>query len=53
VTPESFDQMITDLESGRMNADVPPHGTLATVRQATAPNWSNRGVEAQAKVDER
>ena len=53
VTPESFDQMITDLEAGRLTGEVPPHGTLAIVRQTTTPNWSNRGAEAQAKVDER
>jgi NADH-quinone oxidoreductase subunit E len=53
VTPESFDQMIADLEAGRLSSEVPPHGTLATVRQETTEAWSNRGVEAQAKVDER
>ena len=53
VTPESFDQMIGDLEAGRLVGEVPSHGTLATVRQDTTAAWSNRGVEAQAKVDER
>lgn len=53
VTPESFDKMIADLESGRLSGEVPPHGTLAKVRQTTTEAWSNRGVEAQAKVDER
>ena len=53
VTPESFDQMIADLQAGRLSSEVPPHGTLATVRQETTDAWSNRGVEAQAKVDER
>jgi NADH-quinone oxidoreductase subunit E len=53
VTPESFDQMVSDLEAGRLAGEVPSHGTLATVRQETTSAWSNRGSEAQAKVDER
>jgi NADH-quinone oxidoreductase subunit E len=53
VTPESFDQMVSDLEAGRLGGEVPSHGTLATVRQETKAAWSNRGSEAQAKVDER
>jgi NADH-quinone oxidoreductase subunit E len=53
VTPESFDAMITELESGKLNGEVPPHGTLATVRQETTAAWSNRGSEAQAQVDAR
>lgn len=32
VTPEAFDQLCEDLRAGRAG-DVPPHGTLATVRQ--------------------
>jgi NADH-quinone oxidoreductase subunit E len=53
VTPESFDQMVSDLEAGRLAGEVPSHGTLATVRQETTAAWSNRGSEAQARVDER
>lgn len=53
VTAESFDELITELESGTLVAEVPPHGTLATVRQETTQAWSNRGTEAQAKVDAR
>ena len=53
VTPESFDALITELESGKLNGEVPPHGTLATVRQETTAAWSNRGNEAQAQVDAR
>jgi len=52
VTPESFDTLVGELAAGR-RADVPPHGTLATVRQRTTDKWSNAGVEAQRKVDQR
>ena len=53
VTPESFDALIDELRAGKLSGEVPPHGTLATVRQQTTETWSNRGVEAQAKADER
>ena len=53
VTPESFDALIADLRAGELAGEVPPHGTLAVVRQETTERWSNRGVEAQAKVDAR
>jgi len=53
VTPEAFDAMITDLQNGKLTGEVPPHGTLATVRQETTTAWSNRGSEAQAEVDAR
>jgi NADH-quinone oxidoreductase subunit E len=33
LTPDSFDQMIDDLAAGRLDDEVPPHGTLARVRQ--------------------
>ncbi len=33
MTTESFDQLIDDLRAGRREADIPPHGTLARVRQ--------------------
>lgn len=32
VTPEGFDSLVDDLRSGR-RTDIPPHGTLATIRQ--------------------
>ena len=39
---------------GRLADEVPPHGTLATVRQQIpADRWANTGPEAQAEVDER
>lgn len=33
ITLEEFDQLIEDLRAGRLADEVPPHGTLARVRQ--------------------
>ena len=54
VTPAEFDRLVDDLAAGRLDAEVPPHGTLARVRQHVAPErWANTGAEAQATVDRR
>jgi NADH-quinone oxidoreductase subunit E len=53
VTDDDFDQLVDDLAAGRLDADVPAHGTLARVRQRTTDRWANTGAEAQAKVDAR
>jgi NADH-quinone oxidoreductase subunit E len=53
VTPEQFDQLVDDLRAGRLDGEIPPHGTLARVRQRTPENWANTGIEAQAAVDAR
>ncbi len=53
VTAENLDQLIDDLRAGRLNDEIPPHGTLARVRQRTTDAWANTGVEAQARVDAR
>ena len=53
VTPQNLDQLIDDLRAGRLNDEIPPHGTLARVRQRTTDAWANTGVEAQARVDAR
>ena len=34
ITHDEFDRMIDDLRHGRLDDEVPPHGTLARVRQA-------------------
>ena len=34
VTNEKFDQLLVDLESGKLDEDVPPHGTLNRVRRS-------------------
>lgn len=33
VTTEEFDQLIDDLRAGRLDGDIPPHGTLGRNRQ--------------------
>jgi NADH-quinone oxidoreductase subunit E len=54
VTAEAFDQLVQDLRAGRLDGEIPPHGTLARVRQTLDPErWANTGVEAQAQVDAR
>jgi len=45
VTPESFDQLIDDLRSGKLNDEIPPHGTLSKVRQHIP---ADKGVGAVA-----
>lgn len=32
--PESFDSLIEDLRAGRLDSEVPPHGTLSRVRRS-------------------
>jgi len=34
VTPESFDRLVDDLRSGRLDDDIPRHGTLVRVRRS-------------------
>lgn len=33
VTPQSLDQLLDDLAAGRLEQEIPPHGTVARVRQ--------------------
>jgi NADH-quinone oxidoreductase subunit E len=54
VTNADLDRLLDDLRAGRLDAEVPPHGTLARVRQkVTAARWAGIGIAAQAKVDAR
>ena len=53
VTHAEFDQLIDDLRAGGLADEIPPHGTLARVRQRTPQNWADTGRIAQAKVDAR
>lgn len=53
VTKAQFDELVDDLRAGRLSDEVPPHGTLARIRQRTPDNWANTGAEAQQKVDAR
>ncbi|HEY0520539.1 MAG TPA: NAD(P)H-dependent oxidoreductase subunit E, partial [Ilumatobacteraceae bacterium] len=41
VTPADLDKLISDLQNGRLDSEVPPHGTVARVRQHIT---SDRGV---------
>src|SRR6478752_1204829 len=43
VTNESFDELIDDLAAGRLDGEIPPHGTVARVRQHIP---ADRGVGA-------
>ena len=36
VDPQGFDQLLEDLRAGKLDDEVPPHGTLSRVRRATA-----------------
>jgi len=62
VTNDDIDQLIDDVQSGRLASEIPPHGTVATVRQripadkgvgavppdavTTAPPWMPAPAEA-------
>jgi NADH-quinone oxidoreductase subunit E len=62
VTPADLDALLDDLASGRLDSEIPPHGTLARVRQhipsdrfvgpqdpdtvTTPPVWMSRPEEA-------
>ena len=63
VTPADLDRLIDDLSRGRLDGEVPPHGTVARVRQhipseravgavppddvTVAPEWMPEPAEAQ------
>jgi NADH-quinone oxidoreductase subunit E len=54
VTNADLDRLLDDLRAGRLDAEIPPHGTLARIRQKVAPDqWAGLGIAAQAKVDAR
>ena len=48
VTPADFDTLIDDLRSGKLDNEIPPHGTVATVRQRIP---ADKGVGAVAPED--
>jgi NADH-quinone oxidoreductase subunit E len=54
VTNADLDRLLDDLRAGRLDAEIPPHGVLARVRQKVAPDrWAGTGIAAQAKADAR
>jgi NADH-quinone oxidoreductase subunit E len=48
VTNDDFDALVDDLANGRLDAEVPPHGTLHKTRQRIT---ADRGVGAVAPED--
>ena len=34
ITNDEFDQLVDDLRDGRLDGEIPPHGTLARIRQS-------------------
>ena len=53
VTHAEFDRLIAALRDGELDAEIPPHGTLARIRQLPSPHWADTGRTAQAAVDAR
>jgi NADH-quinone oxidoreductase subunit E len=53
VTTAELDALVDDLRAGRVGDAIPPHGTLARVRQRTPDNWAGTGRRAQEAVDAR
>ena len=56
VTDDDFDRLVDDLRAGRLDDEVPPHGTLARVRQTgrrptAGPDAGSRA--SRRKVDAR
>ena len=49
VTPESFDRLVDDLRAGRLDNEVPAHGTVARVRQHI-PADKTAGIHAPDEV---
>ncbi|MFQ5556210.1 MAG: NADH-quinone oxidoreductase subunit NuoE [Acidimicrobiales bacterium] len=50
VTTEDFDRLIADIRAGRVADEIPPHGTLARVRQSIP---AGRGAGVLAPEDAR
>ncbi len=48
VTNGDFDALVLDLRAGRLESEIPPHGTLATVRQRIP---ADRGVGPRRPED--
>lgn len=42
MTPEAFDALVAEIRAGARD-DIPPHGTLARVRQEPTEKWANSG----------
>ena len=58
VTDEAFDRLVDDLAAGRLDDEVPPHGTLCRVRRsvglvAGAPEGVVEPVQEHTPVEEQ
>ena len=51
VTPDEFDALIDDLAAGRLDDEIPAHGTVARVRQRTTPDRVVGSVPPEDVVD--
>jgi len=47
VTPESFDRLVDDLRSGRLDDDIPRHGTLVRVRRSGGLRVDDAAIRAE------
>ena len=50
VTPEQVERLIDDLRAGRLAEEIPPHGTLARVRQSVSAERFVGAVSPDAEV---
>ena len=50
VTPEQLDTLLDDLAAGALDAEIPPHGTLAAVRQRIPADRSAGAVDPDISV---
>jgi NADH-quinone oxidoreductase subunit E len=50
ITPEQVEQLIDDLRAGRLAEEIPPHGTLARVRQSVSVERAVGAVSPDAEV---
>ena len=48
VDHERFDELVADLRAGRLDDEVPPHGTLSRVRRSVGPAGRRRDQRRQA-----
>jgi NADH-quinone oxidoreductase subunit E len=51
VSNVAFDALVDDLRAGKLDSEIPPHGTTTRVRQKTpADTWGGKGAEGLPKV---
>jgi NADH-quinone oxidoreductase subunit E len=51
MTTEAFDELVDDLRAGRRTDEIPPHGTLARVRQTIPADRAVGAVPPDASTD--